>query len=696
MKLHDFRYVLFAAAAVFCTSGHVVSALAGPTPAEIERTVAAIRAYDYGRSEKPLRAVDQLINATFGNSELRSLLERELLKVLESDASLASKQFVCRKLAIVGSDASLPALRKMLASGNDAVVEIACYSLSQIKSPAVNGILREGLGQAKGKALSAIVTLLGDRRDAESVEAIGRLTESREPIVAEAAVAALGKMADAHAAAILARLRGSDSPRLRATAQHASLQCARELAARGNSAAAAKIYESLTADDKAPTHVRRGAFLGQVALGGPDATRLVLATIGSADRGLKAAAIAAIPTLRDPKAGALFAGKLAELPAAEQVLLIEALARLGDPAVRSAITRAASHGGPGVRIAALGALGTLGDESSVPVLVAALGGSQSQEGEAAGAALRTLGGERTDAAIVKGMQAAEERLRVELIRVLADRRAAAAVPALLEEAASPDVAVGEAALRALGAVTGEADFPAVLAILTRLNRDQLRPEAEQAVASVARRIADRSKTTETLLAAFDATSDVPTKCSLLRVLGTIADDLACAALVVVARDSDPQLKDTAIRALADWPDVRAVEPLGWLLRTSASKTHRTLALRGYVRLLAARAGEPGILAERYANAMAAADGPDDKKLVLGALAGVPHRRALTLATSCLNDTAVRTEAATAAIAIARKLPEADAAAVSAAMQLVAASVADAQLREQAKALIRRPAKSHKP
>jgi HEAT repeat protein len=688
-------HIICLVTALLSAAGSFAAAAAKPSPADIEKAVAAIRAYDFGRSEKALRAVDQLMNATFGSPDLRGVLERELVRVLESDAPLAAKQYACRKLAIVGTDASLPALVKMLASPSDAAAEIACYSLAQIKSPAVNGILRDALGQAKGRALAAIVTLLGDRRDSESVGPVGRLVESNDPIVSGAAVAALGKIAGTQGAAILARLRTSASPRLCAAAQEASLQCARELAARGGPGEATKLYEQLMADEKTPMHVRRGALLGQIALGGPGATRLVLAVISRADDGLKAAAIAAIPTLRDPQAGALFAGKLAESPPADQVLLIDALVRLGDRKALPAIADAAQHPVRDVRCAALRALGTIGGAGSVPILVRALAGP-AQEAEAAGTALRTLSGKGADAAIVKKMRGADEPLRIELIWVLADRRAAAAVPALLEETSSRHLPARRAALRGLGAVAGEADFPAMLKILVGLKGDECRPDAEQAVAGVARRIGDRSRAAQAVLAALRATKDAPAQCSLLRVLGTIADDRACAALVEAAQDADPQVKDAAIRVLADWPDARAVEPLGRILQSTSNKTHRTLALRGYVRLLAAGKEEPAVLAERYGRAMAAAEGADDKKLVLGALAGVPHRAALTLATDCLKHPAVRTEAATAAIAIARKLPDADAAAVSEAMTLVAASVGDGQLRDQAKALIRQPAPPKKP
>ena len=38
----------------------------------------------------------------------------------------------------------------------------------------------------------------------------------------------------------------------------------------------------------------------------------------------------------------------------------------------------------------------------------------------------------------------------------------------------------------------------------------------------------------------------------------------------------------AVRALADWPDARAVEPLAWILQNNANKTQRTLARGAWI------------------------------------------------------------------------------------------------------------------
>lgn len=263
MKYPVERFSLLATVALCAVLHSAGSAFAATTEAEIEKAIAAIRDYDYGQSRKALLAVEKLINETHGNAELRAEIERELVQVLESDATLACKQFVCRKLWIIGTDASVPALAKMLAGADTHAVEAACYALSQHRSPAVSRALRDALDEAKENGLAAVINLLGERRDAESADAIAKLAESPDASVADAAIAALGKIATEKAVKVLTDLRTSDDPARRTAANHACLQCAQELEGRRRLSEAKAIYEQLADLDK-PEPVRRGA---RIALG---------------------------------------------------------------------------------------------------------------------------------------------------------------------------------------------------------------------------------------------------------------------------------------------------------------------------------------------------------------------------------------------------------------------------------------------
>jgi len=85
----------------------------------------------------------------------------------------------------------------------------------------------------------------------------------------------------------------------------------------------------------------------------------------------------------------------------------------------------------------------------------------------------------------------------------------------------------------------------------------------------------------------------------------------------------------------------------------------------------------------YKDLMAAADRPADKKLILGGLAGVAHVDALHLAAGCLDDAAIRAEAALATLKIGQALIGSDPDAVKAAMEKVQQAAPDAATRRRA-------------
>ena len=676
-------------------AGIVLMAALGPAargaagPAEIGATLAAAAKYDEGQSTKPLLALERLINETRGRPELRAEIEKRLAAMIESDAPLAARQFACRMLWITGTDASVPALAKMLVSPDPNAAEIACYALNRHPGPAAGAALRDALGKAKGRALAAVITLLGDRRDGESVEAVAALARGSDALVADAAIAALGKIAAERAVKAIGGLREGDDAARRAAADHALLEAGQELAARGKAAEAKAVFEQL-AGATVPLNIRRGALLARINLGGSEAPALVLAALDGKDEGLKAAAIGTLRTMPGQDVGRLFAEQLPKLPAPQQVLLLNALVDRGGPGIRAAVARATAHADAAVRIAALKGLGVIGDASSVPLLVGAGAKGSPDEAGVAAISLRMLRAEGVDAAILDCMKSAKGASRADLVNVLADRRAVQAVPAILGEAASDDAAVARAALGALGKMARPDDLPALVRLLVGVSTPDVRDEAERAVGQACRRAVEAGAGVEALFAALASAQGPAARASLLRVVGTLADDRAYKAVTEALDADNAEVKDAAVRGLAAWPDARALEPLLKILQTGTVEAHRVVALRGCVRLLGTVKDQPAEAARRYAQAMAFARRPEEKKLVLSGLAAVHHADALKIILPCLDDASVQAEAALAAVSVALHVGGPDTEAANAAMKKVAEVAKDDGLRTQARALIRQP------
>lgn len=174
--------------------------------------------------------------------------------------------------------------------------------------------------------------------------------------------------------------------------------------------------------------------------------------------------------------------------------------------------------------------------------------------------------------------------------------------------------------------------------------------------------------------------------ALLRALRSAGGPKALQTVKAAAAGNDPQVKDTAMRALCDWPTTDALPLVAEMLKAPPSKTIKILALRGFVRLVPQQDAPDAKKLEALKKAMAMADRNEEKRLVLSALGNVATAEALALVASHLDDPSLKEEACLAAVSIAEKLPAS--AAVADAMRQVAKSTSNKKLAGRANAIAR--------
>ncbi len=141
------------------------------------------------------------------------------------------------------------------------------------------------------------------------------------------------------------------------------------------------------------------------------------------------------------------------------------------------------------------------------------------------------------------------------------------------------------------------------------------------------------------------------KLALIRLLGS-AGTAKALAIVQAAAEGEGDVKDTALRALCDWPTQEGLPALMELAKSSKDETVKVLALRGAVRLLGQNAASPETLAN-YATLLANAATADEKKTVIGGLGQVQNSESLGLVLTQFGDESVKAEAVQAAKAITR-------------------------------------------
>jgi HEAT repeat protein len=623
--------------------------------ADVSKLVAAAATHQPGDSREPFRRLEELVGQSTSNAATRDALEAGLIKLLAPSSTFEARRFACKQLGILGSKAALPALAKLLHS--DDTASIACLALTTYPPGKADDTLRAAFAAAPAKARIQIIHTLGDRWDSKSVKLLAQAAGDPDRSVAEAALASLGKIGDEAAWRALAGCRKTAGPTLQPALTEAALQCAGALAASGDRKTAAAAYEELL-EPSQPVYVRRAALAGLIGLDKDQGEERILNTLRGSDAALKPVAIAAVRSLRAKGASERVARELAALQPEEQVWMIDSLAAHPDPAACVAIANSLGSPNSAVRRAAITALGRTRNSSTVALLADSLGNSNdAEEHRALESALIGLGGGgETDTAVLIELKRSSGATRAALVTVLARRQGPAANPVLLEEANSPDPAVAKAAFRALTKTASATDVPALLKRLATARDAEVRAEAEGAAAQALGKIDDAASRSQAVFAALQGMQDAEVVSSLLALLPRCGDAKALAVLKAAQTDPDARVRDTAVRALAEWPDASAWDVLAGIYRRGATEAVRGLALRGLVRLAGEENAHPDAkLADRYRQLLDGARGDADLRLILGTLGGAATPDALPLALPLLANAGVRAEAEVAVKRIAEAI-----------------------------------------
>ena len=230
-----------------------------PEAAELNAAFEALKSYAQGSSRGALVPIDQAVKASLGNEPARAALEQRLVSALQPGGSAAAIEFICSKLAVIGSKSSVPALASLLAKPEFATA--ARTALEAIPGDGPAKALREALPKVEGLQKLGVIHSLGARRDVESVRPLTALLPSEDSDVAAAAVAALGDMATTQAARVLLKFQPKAPPVLQPKLANALLVCAERLLAAGKKADAQKLYQALAVVSQ-PKHVQQAAARG--------------------------------------------------------------------------------------------------------------------------------------------------------------------------------------------------------------------------------------------------------------------------------------------------------------------------------------------------------------------------------------------------------------------------------------------------
>jgi HEAT repeat protein len=578
-------------------------------------------------------------------------------KATDTAVPQPARVWLVRQLEYIGAGESVAALTTLLNGPDGELKECARRALEKNPAPSAGAPLRAALQQGGDIGWrKGLIQSLGERRDTAAVQLLSR--ELSTETTAPAAISALGKIADPKAMLTLWEAYDAHT----AGAADGLIVAGNRLLAAGDKTAAKNLFQRLyvagaasqsAPDPLAAVQVRSAALLGWATADPATAGIPIAEALQQQQPELQFAAVtAATAVFQKIGVSKWLAPVLGTLSPTAKVYALRVL----DASAEQAVIVAARDQDEAVQLAALERLGQIGGAASVPVLCQAAVSGAGGVKKAAAAALARISGPGADAAIAKLAGEGEAKTRVVAIYALAQRADQSASPALLTYAGEADPEVSAAACAALAKLGTDRELDGLI----RLVRDGKTPGAAAALQGVAARTTDKSAAAQKLIAQTQA-AEPQQLATLLDILALLGGQDGLAAVSSFAGSGSAEVKDTAIRALANWPDFPATKTLLVVaFDPNTKRVHNVLAIQAVARLVKSADKEPAdARLKAVLAALTAAKREEEKKLLLSALASVPDRKAADAMKPFLSDPQLRNDAGPAAMTLAEALRKTD-------------------------------------
>jgi HEAT repeat protein len=273
---------------------------------------------------------------------------------------------------------------------------------------------------------------------------------------------------------------------------------------------------------------------------------------------------------------------------------------------------------------------------------------------------RMEGGQEVDRAILNRLRDTETvEARVDVIRVLGNRRVAGAVGDLLDQARYEDPEVRVAALRAMRRLVGPGEVAPLIAVV---KTEPEGPGRRAAVNALASACGDDGPSGELVLAELKQATGTVDKDAWTRVLTATGYPKALPVILEDLESDDPEVVVGTITHLSRWPDPAPIEALLPLLEDGADPQVQRRAVSAAIQLTTTaveREQRPeDVLGRWFAQADAAVETVEQKRQLLSGLARLHTLESFRLLEPYLEDPEVRTEALWALLSLGSPLAKA--------------------------------------
>ncbi len=649
---------LFTSEAIFARDGGHAGQISGQARAELdelEKILRALEKFDHSQGEGPSLALERLVFRLKDAPGLRPEVEKKLLEFFTGNVTSDARIAVSKPLSWIAGSESVKALAPFLTDPEK--TDAARYVLERIPGEEASRALIEALDKAPAAVIPGIISSLGHRRVEGAVPEFEKIL-SKKPAagVVSSILEALGNTGGKKAVEILLGYLKTDDENLRLKAADGLLRIASREVDQKNYSQAAEISLAVLEAKMLP-EARMAAWKIKILAAGERQNQELAAALKSRDESARIAALSLFPELVKRDEIGSFLPLLAGWPENLQVQAAAVLAHYPLPEARDyLITLAEKSASPEVRAEAFLSLGKTGDSSTAEFLARKAASARGKEKAAARESLVRLAGREVDRKILELLdQQPEQALRNELLLAACERNIVESRRYFLLEAANPsaDVSLVARGLKAFGDISLAEEL---LPVAFKVEEENFREELAGILAAWARQSARPEARSAYFRNLLEREPEAKNQALLISIIGKIGERNSLPLLRQYLDNRTPELREAALRAIADWTEAEARDDLLRIAKTSTGLKEKVLAIRGLVRLTATeRYRLPQAVVETLKEIYALSPRAEEKKLVLSVFPDFPCREGLTFCESLSSDPEVGAEARAAAEKISRQL-----------------------------------------
>lgn len=591
-----------------------------------------------------------------GKEVQRARFVKGAINALNSVADKDNKGFIINTLINAGKDDAVPALAQYLT--DDYLADRAARTLARIKTPAAGEALLNALPQSQGRPKISIVMALGDASYDQAEQALIPLAKDEDINVRKVAYYSLAQFALPTSAPVFKEgVEKVNYAYDESNVMASYLVFLNNWVIKGDDIEQAeRLVKELqkAGRDQVPIRIAALNILSRIH-GAAFTPSLAKA---SSDRELAFSAAAfklALPYLDEQTIPLWVKAQRKALPET-QAAILQALASTGNETVAPAFQSALKSKHPAVREAAYLGIAKLKGNESLPLLLSALDRAGQEDREAIKEALLTVKADNIAPALVNALPEAAAGNQVMLMEVLANRGASQAFPIVDDLTNSTDTMVRSAAYKTLAHIANEEHFNILLSKLSEDHDQDERTHIQEALIASIQHSENKNQLINELLSEYQKASAVQ-KSNYLPIFAGVGEGAALAPIVAEVNNTQAELQDAAIRALASWKDSGALNELVKLSRTLEDSEQYDAVLKGLLRII----GSSDLPADQQVlllrDAMETTKTVAQKRLILRNLDANKTYNALVFAGKYLDDEDLKGAAAMTVLNIALDNPE---------------------------------------